>query len=170
MADENRIPDSVPDFVREAEEAMARGETFEPPAEVTIKFGRGLVGDPFASKSGKELVEVKIPNPDQSDSRPWESFVISPKMIHDNKFGKGVWVKLPEDGTTRLSRSVKTGMNENGMPVWGHETREVSNTELKSLLEAYKNKDRGSVLSDLSDRRAGSSTGKPHGKSSMKER
>ena len=110
MADENRIPDSVPDFVREAEEAMARGETFEPPAEVTIKFGRGLVGDPFTSKSGKELVEVKIPNPDQSDSRPWESFVISPKMIHDNKFGKGVWMKLPEDGTTRLSRSVKTGM------------------------------------------------------------
>lgn len=117
MADENRIPDSVPDFVREAEEAMARGESFDPPAEVTIKFGKGLVGEPFTSKSGKELVEVKIPNPDRGDSRPWESFVISPKVIHDNKFGKGVWMKLPEDGTTRLSRSVKTGMNENGMPV-----------------------------------------------------
>lgn len=170
MADEYRIPDSVPDFVREAEEAMARGESFDPPAEVTIKFGKGLVGEPFTSKSGKELVEVKIPNPDRGDSRPWESFVISPKVIHDNKFGKGVWMKLPEDGTTRLSRSVKTGMNENGMPVWGHETREVSNTELKSLLEAYKNKDRGSVLSDLSERKAESSDVKPHGKTSMKER
>lgn len=170
MADENRIPDSIPDFVREAEEAMARGETFDPPAEVTIKFGKGLVGEPFTSKSGKELVEVKIPNPDRGDSRSWESFVISPKVIHDNKFGKGVWMKLPEDGTTRLSRSVKTGMNENGMPVWGHETREVSNTELKSLLEAYKNKDRGSVLSDLSERKAESSDVKPHGKLSMKER
>ncbi|MGN0256488.1 MAG: hypothetical protein ACI4W2_11590 [Eubacterium sp.] len=170
MADENRIPDSVPDFVREAEEAMAKGETFDPPAEVTIKFGKGLVGEPFTSKSGKELVEVKIPNPDRGDSRPWESFVISPKVIHDNKFGKGVWMKLPGDGTTRLSRSVKTGMNENGMPVWGHETREVSNTELKSLLEAYKNKDRGSVLSDLSERKAESSDVKPHGKTSMKER
>jgi hypothetical protein len=170
MADENRIPDSVPDFVREAEEAMAKGETFDPPAEVTIKFGKGLVGEPFTSKSGKELVEVKIPNPDRGDSRPWESFVISPKVIHDNKFGKGVWMKLSEDGTTRLSRSVKTGMNENGMPVWGHETREVSNTELKSLLEAYKNKDRGSVLSDLSERKAESSDVKPHGKTSMKER
>lgn len=170
MADENRIPDSVPDFVREAEEAMARGESFDPPAEVTIKFGKGLVGEPFTSKSGKELVEVKIPNPDRGDSRPWESFVILPKVIHDNKFGKGVWMKLPEDGTTRLSRSVKTGMNENGMPVWGHETREVSNTELKSLLEAYKNKDRGSVLSDLFERKAESSDVKPHGKTSMKER
>ena len=47
-----------------------------------------------------------------------------------------------------------------GLGVWG----------VVNLLEAYKNKDRGSVLSDLSDRRAGSSTGKPHGKSSMKER
>ena len=86
MADErNPLPMDVPDFVREAEEAMARGETFgQPLAEVTIKFGKGLVGEPFTSKSGKELVEVSIPNPDKSDTRPWESFVISPKMIHDN--------------------------------------------------------------------------------------
>ena len=32
MADENRIPDSVPDFVREAEEAMARAEEDLPEA------------------------------------------------------------------------------------------------------------------------------------------
>ena len=66
MADERSpLPMDVPDFVREAEEAMARGETFgQPPAEVTIKFGKGLVGEPFTSKSSKELVEVSIPNPD----------------------------------------------------------------------------------------------------------
>ena len=42
MADErNPLPMDVPDFVREAEEAMARGETFgQPLAEVTIKFGK----------------------------------------------------------------------------------------------------------------------------------
>lgn len=169
MADENRIPDSVPDFVREAEEAMARGESFGPPAEVTIKFGKGLVGEPFTSKSGKELVEVKIPNPDRGDSRPWESFVISPHMIHDNKFGKGVWMKLPEDGTTRLSRSVRTGMDESGKSVWSRESREVSNTELKSILEAYKNKDQGSVISDLSERRNESQVSKSHGKISAKD-
>lgn len=50
---------------------MARGETIgQPPAEVTIKFGKGLVGEPFTSKSGKELVEISIPNPDKSDTRP----------------------------------------------------------------------------------------------------
>lgn len=169
-ADRDGIPDFVPDFVKEAEEAMARGETFDAkPAEVTIKFGKGLVGDPFTSKSGKELVEVSIPNPDRTDSRPWETFVISPKMIHDNQFGKGVWMKLPEDGTTRLSRSVRTGVDEAGKATWGHETREVSNTELKALMESYKDKSRGSVLSDLSDRKADTTAAKPSGKEHKKQ-
>lgn len=82
---------NITDFIREAEEAMARGEMLpESPAEVTIKFGKGLVGEPFTSKIGKKLVEISIPNPDRADTRPRESFVISPKMIHDNQFGKGV--------------------------------------------------------------------------------
>ena len=75
------VNDGIPDFVKEAEEMMARGEMITPPAaeEITIKFGKGLVSEPFTSKAGKELVEVKIPNPDPADKRPWESFVISPK-------------------------------------------------------------------------------------------
>ena len=158
MGFDNNFGYDVPDFVREAEEAMARGETFETSAaEVTIKFGKGLVGKPFTSKSGKELVEVLIPNPDKTDDRPWESFVISPKMIHDNKFGKGVWMKLPENETTRLSRSVRTGVDDSGKTIWRREAREVTNTELKALMESYKDKSRGSVLSDLSDRKADAS-------------
>ncbi len=164
------VNDGIPDFVKEAEEAMARGETYgSPQAEVTIKFGKGLVGDSFTSKNGKELVEVHIPNPDKADTRPWESFVISPKMIHDNQFGKGVWMKLPEDGTTRLSRSVRTGIDEAGKTTWGRETREVSNTELKALMESYKDKSRGSVLSDLSDRKDDTAAAKPSGKASKKK-
>ena len=97
MADERPwMSMDVPDFVREAEEAMARGETLGVSyTELTIKFGKGLVGDPFTSRNGKELVEVSIPNPDKADTRPWETFVISPKMIHENKFGKGVWMNDP---------------------------------------------------------------------------
>ena len=55
MADErNPLPMDVPDFVREAEEAMARGETFgQPLAEVTIKFGKGLVGEPLLRKAAR---------------------------------------------------------------------------------------------------------------------
>jgi len=154
MANENaRFMDDVPDFVKEAEAAMAAGEFNipEPPQEVTIKFGKGLVGEPFTSKSGKELVEVMIPNVDPADKRAWETFVVPSNMVHDNKFGKGVWMKLPEAGTTRLSRSIRTGVGEDGKPIWGRETREVSNTELKSLLEAYKERD--SVLGKLAEKK-----------------
>ena len=95
--------------------------------------------------------------------------MISPKMIHDNQFGKGVWMKLPEDGTTRISRSVRTGIDEAGKPVWGRETREVTNVELKALMESYKDKSRGSVLSDLSDRKEETAAAIPSGKSSKNQ-
>ncbi len=120
---------------------------------VTIKFGKGLVQKQFTSKAGKELVEVKIPNTDPEDKRPWQSFVVSPKMIHDNQYGKGVWMKLPEDGETKVSRSVKEGVDVNGDTIWGQETRMVPNTELKAMLESYKDKSRDSVLSDLDGKR-----------------
>lgn len=128
--------------------SQAKGANAQKKAEITIKFGKGLIGESFTTKKGKEVVEVKIPNRD-GDSKPWESFIISPKMIHDNKFRKGVWMKLPENGNTKVSRSVCEGKDENGKNIWRHESREVSNSELKSMLEAYKEKKRDSVLADL---------------------
>ncbi len=122
---------------------------------VTIKFGKGLVGEPFTSKAGKKLVEVKIPNQDANDRRPWASFVVSPDMIRNNQFGKGVWMKLPEDGQTKVSRPALQGQDENGKNIWKNESRMVSNTELKSMVEAYKEKSRDSVLSDLSTKKTG---------------
>lgn len=148
--DNSYLPNDVPDFVREAEAAIAAGEKFGV-EEVTIKFGRGLMGDPFTSKNGKELVEIRIPNADPSDRRPWESFVISSKMVHENQFSNGLWMKLPENGTTSLSRSVRDGEDAEGKPIWRKETRTISNTELKSLMESYKTRD--SVLGKLSDKK-----------------
>ena len=66
MADERFVmpedmPGDMPDFVREAEEAKATDEPLsEQTDQVTIKFGRGLVGEPFTSKNGKELLDCKI--------------------------------------------------------------------------------------------------------------
>lgn len=119
--------------------------------EVTIKFGKGLVGDPFTSKAGIELSEIKIPNVDPNDHRAWESFVVPTKFIHDNQFGKGSWIKLPVDGLTKLSRSIIAGKDESGKNIWSKQERVITNAELKELVEAYKNKDRAqnSVLSDL---------------------
>lgn len=150
MAKDNLMPADIPDFVRETDAAMAAGETFDAGAvqEITIKFGKGLMGEPFTSKKGKELVEILIPNADPLDHRPWESFVISPKMVHENKYGKGLWMKLPENGTTRLGRSINTGKDENGKNIWKTEYRTVSNSELKALLEMYKTRNsvRGKLL------------------------
>lgn len=94
---------------------------------------------------------MKIPNTDPADYRPWESFVISPKMIHENKFGKGLWMKLPANESIRFSRSVNAGKDENGKNIWKKEFREVSNGELKSMLESYKTKE--SVLNKLSEKK-----------------
>lgn len=142
MSDAALAPGDIPDFVKEAEAAMANGEQIiEERKEVTIKFAKGLVGEPFLSKNGKELVEVKIPNADQNDKTPWASFVISPKMIHDNKFsktGKGVWMKLPEDGTTVVKKPICIGTNPEGKRIWHNDMKTVTNTELKEMVEVYK--------------------------------
>lgn len=160
MAEQKELmPAEIPDWVREAEEAMARGETLDVPEvkEISIKFGKGLVGTPFTSRSGKELVEVKIPNADPVDKTPWASFVISPKMIHDNKFGKGVWMKLPEDGTTRVSKPFTVAMGLDGQRRWDRNVRDVPNTELKTMMEAYKTRNRAedmeSVLGSLEEKK-----------------
>ena len=55
----------------------------------------------------------------------------------------------------RVSLSKKNGwIDESGKGIWTRESRQVSSTELKSMLEAYKDRDRGSVLSDLSAKKA----------------
>ena len=120
--------------------------------EVTIKFGKGLV-KPFTSKSGRAMVRISIPNQDSSDKLPWETFVVSAKQVHDNNYGVGVWMKLPKDGKVTLARPVPTGKDDAGKTVWGRESRQVPDTELKAMLEAYKDKNRGSVLSDLAEKK-----------------
>ena len=46
----------VPDFVKEAEEQIAKGVKLPTQEEVTIKFGKGLA-EPFQSKDGREFSE-----------------------------------------------------------------------------------------------------------------
>lgn len=142
-------------MAREKKEQENSGsfENFSMREEITIKFGKGLVGESFIAKSGKELVEIKIPNRDASDHRHWESFVVSPKMVHENKYGKGVWMKLPAEGATKISRPVFEGQDENGKKIWGIESRVVSNQELKSMMEFYKERNKESVRSALKEKR-----------------
>lgn len=116
---------------------------------VTIKFGKGLVGKPFTAKTGMECVGIKIPNADPADKTPWEAIVVPANRVHEDKFGKGMWMKLVADGQTKVSRSMITGQDENGKNIFETTSRMVTNRELKSMLESYKTHKRTSVKEAL---------------------
>ena len=131
---------NVPDFVREAEEWAARDGDGQNPGkreEVTLKFGKGLA-EPFTSKDGKDYMRILIPNADKGDSTPWASFVLPAKAVHENQYGKGLWAKIPADGTTTISRPTLKGKDENGKNIWQNVRIEVANSDLKAMVESYK--------------------------------
>ena len=114
---------------------VAAPETEQKAPMIKITFSRKLA-KPFTSKSGKEMATISIPNTDPEDKRPWEEFVLPVQMLHSDHYGsKTLWTRLPEDGSTTLSRPVKPEI-EGG--AWTREERIVDNKTLKSMVEAYK--------------------------------
>lgn len=109
--------------------------------EITLKFGKGLVGDEFQGKDGNSYRQIMIP-PNEETKQPWQTFVVKSNQVHENQFGKGMWCKLPAEGSTTVTKSVAKGVDEQGKTIWDNEKRKVPNTELKEMVEAYKNKDR----------------------------
>lgn len=102
---------------------------------IKIKFSRKLARA-FTSKNGKDMVAISIPNEDSNDKRAWEEFVLPVQMVHADHYGsKSLWAKIPEDGTTTLTRSVKPA-EEGGE--WTRDERTVDNKTLKAMVEAYK--------------------------------
>ena len=102
---------------------------------IEIKFSRKLA-KPFTTKGGKDMVSISIPNQDPNDKRAWEEFVLPVKMVHSDHYGsKSRWAKIPADGSTVLTRSIKPA-DDNGS--WTKEERTVDNKTLKSMVEAYK--------------------------------
>lgn len=117
--------------------------------EISIKFGKGLA-EPFTAKDGKEYMKILIPNADRQDHTPWASFVLPARAVHENKYGKGLWAKIPADGTTTVTKAVQVG-EENGKRIWENRRETIPNTELKARVEAYKNRDRESALGKLDE-------------------
>ena len=127
----------VPDFVKEAEEQIAKGVKLPTMEEVTIKFGKGLA-EPFQSKDGREFMRISIPNQDPSDKTPWASFVLPAKAVHENQYGKGLWVKIPADASTTVSKPTLMGQDEAGKNIWQDVKTQVPNRDLKAMVESYK--------------------------------
>lgn len=123
--------------------------------EITIKTAKGLVGEPFMAKDGKEYCEVRIPNKDETDKSPWATFVVRAAQIHDDKFGKGKWFKLPSDGTTTVSKAIITGQDENGKNVYENTKERFTNRELKGLVEFYKDRDKEQTVEQNQNKEQG---------------
>ena len=136
MSEENR------NYVdTDAMDAAANGNR-EPMEEITIKFAKGLAGEPFMSRKGEELIRISIPNSDPQDHSPWQEFVLASKNVHENQYGKGLWAKIPADGHTTVSKPFLAGQDENGRNIWKREMRSVPNRELKEMVEYYKTRGR----------------------------
>ena len=129
--------------------------------EITLKFGKGCVGEEFQGKDGKAYKEILVPNPDKNDHRPWQTFVVKANHVHEDKFGKGMWIKLPAEGHTTLRRSVVVGEKPDGKKEWGTEKTKVSNADLKKMVEAYKERPRESVKGRLEEKKAEAAAQKP---------
>ena len=135
------IPSTVPpemlqDFVDPNGNIRASAQGYNQIEEVTLKISEGWVGNRFTSKSGKELVEVKIPNADRNDKSPWPSFVTDPRRLHKNKFGTGLWMKIPKNAHTTLKRPMRIGTDPSGKGIYENRMDSIPNTELKSMTDA----------------------------------
>ena len=95
-----------------------------------------------------EEISILIPNQDKGDHTPWASFVLPAKSVHENKYGKGLWAKIPADGTTTVTKAVQVG-EQDGKQIWENQKTAVPNRELKARVEAYKSRDRESARGKL---------------------
>ena len=131
----------------QGKERNMENRTEQKTEEISIKFGKGLA-ESFTGKDGKKYQRILIPNEDKNDHSPWASFVLPAKAVHENRYGKGLWAKIPAGGTTTVTKAVQVGEQE-GKRIWENQKTVLSNTELKAIVEAYKAKKRESALSRL---------------------
>jgi len=126
------------DILQGKDEAAQPEKEFK---EVTLKFGKGLVGEEFQGKDGNSYRQIMIP-PNEEKNQPWQTFVVKSNQVHENQFGKGMWCKLPAEGSTTVMKSVAKGVDESGKTIWENQKTKVPNKELKAMVEAYKTRDK----------------------------
>lgn len=99
-------------------------------SELTIKFGKGCMKEFERTSENGEIetfAEIRF-----KDGEQWKSFVVPRKYVHENQFGKGLWMKRNADGKTKVQS-------------YNSETKEkteeyISNKDLKKKVEHYKTK------------------------------
>ncbi len=99
-------------------------------AEITIKFGKGCMKE--FEKAGADGEPEKFAEIRFKDGGTWKTFVVPRKYVHENQFGKGLWLKRNSSGKTKVT-------------TYNAETKEkteewVPNQDLKKKVESYKQK------------------------------
>ncbi len=141
MAQDNSRPFEEPKDpkvlgVLHMDEGLSGAESKPDFKEITLKFTRGLVGDEFQAKDGNTYREIKIPNKDPNDNRPWLSFVARSNRIQEDQFRKGgMWLKLPAEGHTTVKRDIIVGERPDGKYDWKREMEQLPNKEIKKMLD-----------------------------------
>lgn len=109
--------------------------------EIQVQFARGCVDHVFEGKDGTQYAQIVIPNKDPEDKTPWESFVAPADKVYEGKSENSLYVMLPENGSTTVRKPEIIGQDENGKNLWGNSERKVPNTELKEMVEHYKQRE-----------------------------
>jgi len=86
-------------------------------------------------------MRITIPNQDPADKTPWASFVLPAKAVHENQYVKGLWAKIPADGTTVVTKPTLQGQDDKGKNIWQDVKTQVPNRDLKVMVEAYKTRE-----------------------------
>ena len=136
------------------EDSLSENEVKPDYKEITLKFTKGLVGEEFEAKDGKKYREIKIPNTDENDRRPWLSFVAPSNRIHEDQYSSKnmMWLKLPEDGQTTVKRDIIIGERPDGKHEWKREMEKLPNNDIKKMLDAAR--PRESFKDKLADKQA----------------
>ena len=96
--------------------------------------------------------------------------MVKANHVREDKFGKGMWIKLPAEGHTTLRRPVVVGEKPDGKKEWGTEKNSIANADLKKMVEAYKERPRESVKGRLAEKKAEAVTQKPAQKTQSKSK
>lgn len=75
------------------------------PEKETVKISANCVGNPFTSKTGAELVSVKVPNQDPADKSPWATFVVGADQVSDKDERNKVTLTLSANANISLKKT-----------------------------------------------------------------
>lgn len=100
-----------------------------------FKISKKLVGEPFLSKAGRELREVRIPNESNDDKTPWRRFVVGANSVHLDRYSNGRlnYISLPADGFVTVKKDIETGVDAEGRKVYETLSEQVPNIQIKAI-------------------------------------